>query len=188
MGFSTGYTSVCFLSFYPIKLSTFISLVLEGFLPDSQHFTRGSVGPFWEALFLQSPAFQWHPGEQWHLFFWQKGYVERTSRMQALFSTKFPLMLLFPDESNKQQRFLNNWVTCMCFCICFNVYSWRDESSFVPAFCNTTFCCSCFCVQHILFFLKKGLDWTHYASDFRNCSVFLTRNRVRTSELGLMVL
>lgn len=156
MGFTTGYTSICFLPFYPLELSTFISPVLEGFLPDSHFLTQGSAGPFWEALFLQSPALQRHPGEQRHLFFWQKGYVERMSRKKALFPTKFPFMLLFPDESNKQERFLNKWVTCMCFCICFNVCSWREESSSVPAFCNTTFCCSCFCVQHILFIKKSA--------------------------------
>lgn len=95
-----------------------------------------SEGPFWEALSLQSPGFQWHPWEQLHLFFWQKGYMERMSRKKALFSTYFPLMLLFPDEPNKQKRFLNNWVTCTCFRMCLNVYCWREESSFVPEYYN----------------------------------------------------
>jgi len=102
MGFSTGYTTICFLPFYPLKLSTFVPLVLKGFLPDSHFLTEGSAGPVWEALFLQSTAFQRHPGEQQHLFVWQKEYVERTSRKKTLFSAKVPLMLLFPDESNKQ--------------------------------------------------------------------------------------
>lgn len=50
----------------------------------------------------------------------------------------------------------------MCFCICLNVYCWREESSFVPGFYNTMFCCSCFSVQHILLGKKKKsaeLSW-----------------------------
>lgn len=65
-----------FSPFYPLKLSTFLSLVLESFLPDSHFVIQGSAGPFWEALFLQSPAFQQHTGGWRHLFFWQNNQEE----------------------------------------------------------------------------------------------------------------